>query len=123
MSNQENHNPKNIKTINKGLIFIKSTVLMLFIVLVVLVIAFMMSKNKKEQARAEMAEGCKEVKSIMIDSEIEKIEYQGRILNVLTKFNKETNDQELIRIDSQCGNEINRINFELKTSTAGDNNE
>ena len=123
MSNQENHNPKNIKTINKGLIFIKSTVLMLFIVLVVLVIAFMMSKNKKEQARAEMAEGCKEVKTIMIDSEIEKIEYQGRILNVLTKFNKETNDQELIRIDSQCGNEINRINFELKTSTAGDNNE
>ncbi len=123
MNNQENHNPKNIKTINKGLIFIKSTVLMLFIVLVVLVIAFMMSKNKKEQARAEMAEGCKEVKSIMIDSEIEKIEYQGRILNVLTKFNKETNDQELIRIDSQCGNEINRINFELKTSTAGDNNE
>ena len=123
MSNQENHNPKNIKTINKGLIFIKSTVLMLFVVLVVLVIAFMMSKNKKEQARAEMAEGCKEVKSIMIDSEIEKIEYQGRILNVLTKFNKETNDQELIRIDSQCGNEINRINFELKTNTAGDNNE
>ena len=123
MSNQENHNPKNIKTINKGLIFIKSTVLMLFIVLVVLVIAFMMSKNKKEQARAEMAEGCKEVKSIMIDSEIEKIEYQGRILNVLTKFNKETNDQELIRIDSQCGNEINRINFELKTNIAGDNNE
>ena len=50
MNNQENHNPKNIKTINKGLIFIKSTVLMLFIVLVVLVIAFMMSKNKKEQA-------------------------------------------------------------------------
>jgi hypothetical protein len=123
MNNQENHNPKNIKTINKGLIFIKSTVLMLFIVLVVLVIAFMMSKNKKEQARAEMVEGCKEVKSIMIDSEIEKIEYQGRILNVLTKFNKETNDQELIRIDSQCGNEINRINFELKTNAAGDNNE
>lgn len=123
MNNQENHNPKNIKTINKGLIFIKSTVLMLFIVLVVLVIAFMMSKNKKEQARAEMAKGCKEVKSIMIDSEIEKIEYQGRILNVLTKFNKETNDQELIRIDSQCGNEINRINFELKTNAAGDNNE
>ncbi len=123
MSNQENHNPKNIKTINKGLIFIKSTVLMLFIVLVVLVIAFMMSKNKKEQARAEMVEGCKEVKSIMIDSEIEKIEYQGRILNVLTKFNKETNDQELIRIDLQCGNEINRINFELKTNAAGDNNE
>jgi hypothetical protein len=123
MNNQENHNPKNIKTINKGLIFIKSTVLMLFVVLVVLVIAFMMSKNKKEQARAEMVEGCKEVKSIMIDSEIEKIEYQGRILNVLTKFNKETNDQELIRIDLQCGNEINRINFELKTNAAGDNNE
>lgn len=123
MNNQENHKPKNIKPINKGLVFLKSTVLMLSIVLTVLVIAFVVAKNKKEQPKAEMVEGCKEVKTIMIDSEIEKIEFQGRILNVLTKFNKETNGQELIRIDSQCGNEINRINFELKTNAAGDNNE
>lgn len=123
MNNQENYNPKNIKAINKGLIFLKSTVLMLFVVLVVLVIAFMMAKNKKEQPKAEIVEGCKEIKSIMIESEIEKIEVQGRILNVLTKFNKETNSQELIRIDSYCGNEINRINFELKTNSSGDNNE
>lgn len=123
MNNQKNHNPKNIKPINKGLVFLKSTVLMLSIVLTVLVIAFVVAKNKKEQPKAEIVEGCKEVKAIMISNEIEKVEVQGRVLNVLTKLNKKTNSQELIRIDSYCGSEINRINFELKTNAAGGNNE
>jgi cbb3-type cytochrome oxidase subunit 3 len=100
-----------IKIINKGLIFLKSSVLMLFIVLVVLVIAFIMSRNKKQHVSQEMANICRDNQAILIDSEIEKVEVQGGVLNVLTKFDKDKNGQELIRINAACGNEINRITF------------
>lgn len=103
----------NIK-INKGLIFIKSTVLALFIILVALVIAFMITKNKKEQAKEKVVKDCATTKEIVVDNEIMKVESEGRVINVLTKMDKNGRTQELIRIDSVCGNEIGRINFVIK---------
>lgn len=109
-NSQENSNIK----INKSLIFIKSTVLALFLVLVALVIAFMITKNKKEQAKQEVVKSCKDNSEIIIDNEIMKVESEGKIINILTKIDDKTKSQELIRIDSFCGNEISRINFKIK---------
>ena len=98
----------------KSLIFIKSTVLALSIILVALVIAFLITKNKKEMAKEEITKSCKKESEVMIDNEMIKIESEGRIINVLTKVDEHNRNQELITIDSFCGNEIGRINFKIK---------
>ena len=113
MNNQENYK-KNVKTINKGLIFLKSTVFALFIILVVLSISLVMFKSKKQQTNKIIANDCHHTKSIVIAAEIEKVAAQGKIINVLTKIDKESNSQDLIRIDASCGNEINRLHFNIK---------
>lgn len=101
------------KVYNKNLIFLKSTVISLFLVLVTLMIAFVMIKNKKQKTVSDSAIACKESNVISLDNEIAKIETQGSIITILTKVDKSGN-QEIIRLGAACGNEINRINFKIK---------
>lgn len=105
---------KNTKEIDKGLIFLKATVLGLFIVLVTLMAVLMLTKNKKEQEKTTKIAACNQSAIIEITSEIDEVEEQGDVLNVITKVNKNTNSQEIIRIHSACANEINRIEFKIK---------
>ena len=107
-------NTKHPKKIDKGLIFLKSTVLGLFIVLVTLMAAFVMTKNKKDQEKNQKTVQCNGSGVVGIAGEIDEVEEQGNILNVITKVNKKTNSQEIIRIHSGCINEINRIEFKIK---------
>ncbi|MBU6339311.1 MAG: hypothetical protein KGQ36_04975 [Rickettsiales bacterium] len=74
----------------------------------------MITKNKKEQAKEKVVRDCVATKEIMVDNEIMKVETEGRVINVLTKMDKNGKSQELIRIDSVCGNEIGRIKFVIK---------
>lgn len=112
--NIENSNQSSPQPINKGLMVIKATVLALFIVLVVLSLFFVMLKKNKRKTEHHFINNCSQTKTIMVDNAIETIQLHGNVLNVLTKIDPKNNSQELIRIDNICGNEINRITFEIK---------
>lgn len=98
----------------RGMIFVKSTVVALFVILIVLMIAFVLVKNKKDKSDLKKVDSCKEVKSILLDSDIEKLEVQGNYINVLTKFDGKNKSREFVKLDANCGNEISRIKFEIK---------
>ncbi|MBM5782615.1 MAG: hypothetical protein FJ368_04250 [Pelagibacterales bacterium] len=98
----------------KGMILVKSTVIALFVILVVLMIAFILVKNKKDKTASLQVISCRENKSIVLNSDIEKLEIQGNYINVLTKFDPKNKSKEFIKIDANCGNEISRIKFEIK---------
>lgn len=98
----------------RSLIFIKSTVIALFVVLVVLIIAFIVVKNKKEKSQLVNIDNCKELKTIIIENEVEELEIQGSQVNILTEFNEESQTQEFIKIDSNCGQELARFKLKIK---------
>ena len=101
---------------SKGLIMIKSTVFALSIVLVVLLVAFVLVKNKRGKTMQDVTTECSQVKTILIDKKIQKMEIQNGIITLLTKVDKGSNTQQIIRVESACGNEINRINFKIRNS-------
>ena len=98
----------------KNLILLKSSVLALFIVLMVSIIAFILIKNKRQKTTEEIVADCASVKTILLDEEIDEMSVQGSVITVLTEVNKRTNEQKIIRINASCGDEIGRINFRIK---------
>ena len=98
----------------RSLVFIKSTVIALFIVLIVLMISFVIIKNKKDQSKTANIDNCKELKTILIENKVEELEIQGSQVNILTEFDEETGSQEFIKVDSNCGQELARFKLKIK---------
>lgn len=95
-----------IKKIDKGLIFLKSSVIALGIVLVVLMAALLIIKNKKS---ANVNSECPKDVSINVEEKIEKIEINGNYIWVTTKENK--GSKRVIKIDN-CGKIVSKIKLQ-----------
>ena len=91
---------------NKSLIFLKSSIIVMGIVLVVLLIALIVLKQKKSTAKND---NCQDFLQLQIAGEVDKIKLQGSNIIILTKPNSKTRKQEIIKIDSNCTKVINRI--------------
>jgi hypothetical protein len=97
---------------NKSLIFIKSTVVSLGIILMVMMISLIMVKYKRSQIKNQIK--CDDNLNISVKTEIEKFEVQGSDIVVLTKVNSKSGKQEIIRFDSNCGRIISKTTFAQK---------
>ena len=98
---------------NKSLIILKSSVIGLFIVLVVLIFTFIIVKSKHQKALKTINSNCIISRTIEIDKKIEKYETQNGVVTILTQLDKKTGKQEIIRLDAACGHVINRIIFKI----------
>ena len=106
--NYDNHLPKKY---SKSLILLKSSVVMMFIVLITLLAAFLIIKSNKNGTKA-VANNCDKAKTIKLLQNIENIEIDGEIITILTKYSN--NKQQIIRLNANCGNELNRITLEIE---------
>ena len=97
---------KEIKNINKSLIFLKASVIGMGIVFVVMLFAFIIIKQKKA---ATQSDSCQKFLQLQTTGEVDKMELQGSNIIILTKPNAKTKKQEIIKIDSNCTSIINRI--------------
>ena len=95
-----------IKSINKSLIFLKSSVIGMGLVFVVLLVALILIKQKKSHLQAN---NCSDLLQLQIAGEVDKMELQGSNIIILTKPNSKTKKQEIIKVDSNCASIINRI--------------
>jgi hypothetical protein len=94
----------------KSLILLKSTVIGLFIVLITLMIAFVIIKNKRAQ-KIDLTSKCSDYKEVTLQGKIAKIILKNNRIIILTEVKELTQSQEIIILDARCGNEINRINL------------
>ncbi len=102
--NQQNQGKK----YNKSMIFLKSTVYSLGIVLAVLLIAFFIIKNNKDSLKNANIAKC-EQRPIQINGKIDEVSVSKSEIVILTENKK--GDQELIRLDKDCLNELSRRKF------------
>ncbi|MDA0902525.1 MAG: hypothetical protein O3B09_03855, partial [Proteobacteria bacterium] len=104
--------------INRGLIMLKSSVIALGLVLFILVIAFVIAKNKKS-ASVEVTVKKKDIcaeQIIKIDAQIEKFEVVGKHIFLLTKpaFKNGAKTQQLIKLSNDCGEVISSSQFVIR---------
>ena len=97
---------KKIKTINKSLIFLKSSVVAMGIIFVVLFVALIFVRQKKVN---KISANCQKFLQLQILGEVQKMELQGNNIIILTSPNRATKKQEIIKIDSNCVAIINKI--------------
>jgi hypothetical protein len=97
---------KEIKSINKSLIFLKASVIAMGIFFLVALFAFVIIKQKRSSQKID---SCKNFLQLQIAGEVDKMELQGSNIIILTKPNSKTKKQEIIKIDSNCTSVINRI--------------
>ncbi|HLD76645.1 MAG TPA: hypothetical protein VI861_00780 [Rickettsiales bacterium] len=90
------------------MIFLKSMVFMLFIVLVTLVAALFIVKSKKMHFGYDQKVECKKQEAIKIKGNIVNIIGDKMSVLILTQADR-NGKQELIKIDSRCGNEELRV--------------
>jgi hypothetical protein len=99
-----NNRPRRIeeptKTYSKGMILVKSSVFILFIVLTTLIVALFIAKNKKQTKVFE----CK-ASSVKIDGKIEQIIVNESEIFVLSAKG------ELVKLGRKCLNEKARVKF------------
>lgn len=96
---------------SKSMIFLKSTVLALFIVLLVLVAGFFIVKNNQTlSAKLGINQKCKN-SAIKVGAEIDEISSSKRSVVLLTKRDS-SGKQELIRLDGKCLDQVLRISIE-----------
>lgn len=109
-SNYRNYNNKNSskKNYSKPGILLKSSVYSLGIVLVVLVVAFFIILQNKNNASIYKKEECQK-KAIKINGKIEKIAISKSEIIAITTNKK--GDQEIIKIEKNCLNEVSRNKF------------
>jgi len=93
---------------SKSMILAKSSAFVLFIVLVTLIAALIIAKNKKTSVTTYLPK-CENVSSIKVNSEVEQIVVKDSEIFVLT--DSKDGKQDLIRIDSKCLKEISRNSF------------
>jgi hypothetical protein len=111
-SSREGERQHHTKKYSKSKILLKSSVWGLFIVLITLSAAFVIIKNKQQKKSPFLLE-CSSTKPITLNREIERFEVQNGVVTILTKLNS-SEKQEIIRLDANCGNELNRIVFQVK---------
>ncbi len=99
------------KKYNKASILLKSSVFTLFIILVTLIVAFVIVKNKKGNSVTESLNQCHKAKTILVKETVDEIDSDGSKILVLTKSDK-NNKQEIIVISGECGNEVARISLQ-----------
>jgi len=94
---------------SKGIIFLKSTVFALFIVLSVSLVALVVVKQRKEKNDVAL-DDCSKIKTISIGQNIDYLKVDNGVITVLTKANS-SGEQEVIRFSADCGIELNRLVF------------
>jgi hypothetical protein len=97
--------------LNKGIIFMKSLVISLGVILLVLIAVLFILKFNRDKTLAQ-ANKCDNDLIIEVDNEIEKMELQGTNIVVLTKFNQKLGTQQIIKFDSACGKIISKTTFQ-----------
>jgi len=98
-----------IKSVNRSLIFLKSSVIVMGFVFVVLLIALILIKQKKSH---QQVNNCSDFLQLKIAGKVDKIHLQGSSIIILTKPNLKTKKQEIIKVDSNCVAIINRIELD-----------
>lgn len=114
MQRNPKEKPAEKRAIDKSLIFVKSTVVALFLVLVTLVVILIVVKNKQQATAEKELNDCAQSKVVSLEGKIKKIDVQGSVITILTGLDKKTGKQQIVRLEASCGKEINRINLNLK---------
>ena len=96
------------KKTNRGLVMLKSTVIALFIVLSVSLIGLAFFKVKHQQITKHLSPRCEEKFAINLNQKIDEISFDGSKILITTQVDSK-NKQELVIIDSYCGNELSRF--------------
>lgn len=96
-----------IKKIDKNLIFLKSSVIALGIVFVVALLALVMVKNRNSSK--VQASKCSDTALVTISQNIERVEFRDNYIFVVTNPNLKTGEQEIVKIDANCGVVLSRI--------------
>ncbi|MFT6386549.1 MAG: hypothetical protein ACJAUU_001244 [Rickettsiales bacterium] len=101
-------NPEeNIVMPSKTMILLKASTIAMGIVFVVLLIAFLLIKQKRSGQKISK---CADFLETQISGEIKEMKIDGSSIIILTKPN-EAKTQEIIKINSNCAKIINRIQF------------
>ena len=116
-----NKDKKNIKKLDKGLIFLKSSVIALGLIFLVLLSLLLFLKLKKGSDKTASvshkkisAQYCNDSsRKIIISSPISKIIDTKSGIILLTKV--KNNQQELLTLDKKCGLILNRKRFVIKS--------
>lgn len=96
-----------IKTIGKGLIFLKASVVAMGIIFAVLLITLIFVKKNKNQQEKN---NCPQYSILEITNGIAKMELQGsNNIIILTNKDPKTGSQKIIKIDSHCYDIINSL--------------
>ena len=96
--------------ISKGLIFLKSTVIALGLVLFILLVALIIAKSKKDNNN-KSDNKCNN-KTLILENKIEQFEIKGNSIFILTK--PHLMSQELIQLDLKCQNLISKTTIMIK---------
>lgn len=98
------------KKYSKGMILLKSSVFAMFIVLVVLFAAYEIIKHRKNEEALSSggSSNCKKIQKIKISQSVESVSVSSDVLTIISKANS-SGEQEIVRLDASCGNELNRI--------------
>lgn len=109
--NSHGNNYNSGKKYNKSMIFLKSTVYSLGIILTILIIAFFIVRNNKNfMANYNITNlQCDNQQAIKINGRVDEIAV-GKSEIVILSENKQGN-QELIKLDKNCLSEISRRQF------------
>jgi hypothetical protein len=92
---------------SKTMILLKASTIALGIFFVVLIIAFLLIKQKRS---GQTINKCANFLETQISGEIKEMKISGNSIIILTKPNQ-AKTQEIIKIDSNCAKIINRIQF------------
>ena len=102
---------ENDKKYSRSMILIKSSVFALFIILVTLIAAYLIVRNKSQDKNISDNSSCEKYKNIEISQEIDKIINSGSSIVALTE--SESGMQQIIRIDQRCLDKNGIINFKI----------
>ncbi len=100
------------KKINKNLIFLKATTIVLGIIFLVLLAVLIILKINQNKSQDKVVIDCEQNQEIVIDSEVIKVMDSRKEVILLTKAKHKK--QELLTLDKKCGLLINRIQLKIK---------
>lgn len=94
---------KDIKKIDKNLIFLKSSVIAMGVIFVVLLAVLVILKNKKINSKPNE---CNENAIVNVGAEVERVELSDGYILVITKPNN--GERGVVKID-RCGKVVDRV--------------
>lgn len=96
----------------KIMILLKSLVFGLFIVFITLLVAFFIIRDHHLKKVSNVLK-CGVESSFATEDKIDRIEVQNNVITIITE-DKSGHNKTIVRLDANCGNEINRINLIAK---------